>query len=97
MHKIKDETFLVVYGVLTLMLNNEKYVLKRGEKITVPPGVWHSFSTDVGCVFEEISTRAIPGDSYYKDPNISNKKNAERKTSVNHWNGYNLSMKIAQQ
>ena len=96
MHKIKDETFLVVYGVLTLTLNNEKYVLKRGEKMTVPPGVWHSFATDVGCIFEEISTRAIPGDSYYKDSNISNKKNAERKTLVNHWNGYNLSEKIAQ-
>ena len=94
MHKLKDETFIVVYGDLKLRLGDEEFELTKGDQMTVPPGVWHSFSSDTGCVFEEISTTAIKDDSYYRDPVISAKTSNERKTSVNHWNGYNLTKKI---
>ena len=51
--------------------------MKRGE--------WHKFHSLHGAVVEEISTRAIPGDSYYEDPLISNLELSERKTSIPNW------------
>ena len=96
MHKLKDETFIVLHGDLNLRLGDEEFKLQKGDQMTVPPGVWHSFSSENGCIFEEISTTASKGDSYYRDPVISAKSNSERKTAVNHWNGYNLTRKISE-
>lgn len=82
-HKVKEETFNVVYGSITFILNGKKVECKAGDIIPVERGVIHAFESSEGCVFEEISTTHIPGDSYYEDPEILNNKN--RKTVLTYW------------
>lgn len=85
MHKLKEETFLVISGNLDIELDGSPYSLRPGEQITVMPGVWHQFKSENGCVFEEISTTAYPSDSYYRDPKITQLTSEQRKTKVDHW------------
>lgn len=82
-HKNKEETFIVLYGDITLCLNDVKQTLYKGDSITIEPGVRHSFSTVGGCVVEEVSTRHDPRDSYYTDESINS--NPNRKTLVTYW------------
>ena len=69
-HKIKEEAFSVIYG--DLILNNKEY--KKGDIVVVERCERHSFTSKTGCVFEEISTSHIVGDSYYTDETIMNNK-----------------------
>ena len=70
-HIKKEETFHVLYGDVTLMLNHEKKSFKAGELVVVERGVSHDFSTETGCVLEEISTQHFKSDSIYEDPDIA--------------------------
>ena len=54
------------------------------------PGVWHSFKTVNGCIFEEISTTHFPNDSFYRDPKIDKLTGQMRKTVVDHWGRFQL-------
>ena len=85
MHKLKEETFLVISGFLDIELDGTSYTLHSGEQITVMPGVWHQFKSENGCVFEEISTTAYVADSYYRDKKITQLTSKQRKTKVDHW------------
>lgn len=89
-HKLKTETFICLYGELIGFVDNKKYILQPGDQVTVPAGVWHSFESIKGCVFEEISTSQHPNDSVYKDPNINKMDTKERKTKVDHWGRFQL-------
>lgn len=89
-HKRKEETFVILYGTLSLTLDREQFILEEGEMITIHPGVWHSFSSDTGCIFEEISTTHYNDDSHYSDPVIRNKSREERKTKVNNWGRFSF-------
>lgn len=91
-HTVKDETFLVLWGDLEVDLNGQRYRLKEGDQLTVQAGNWHSFSSVYGCIFEEISTTAIAGDSEYRDPAIN--QNKHRKTRVQGWGRFQLKEKI---
>ena len=82
-HKIKEESFHVLYGVLDLIINGCEVRLYMGDLITIERGVQHSFTSQEGCVFEEVSTTHIIGDSYYADEAISQTEIAKRKTIVN--------------
>ena len=82
-HKIKKETFHILYGSLNLKLNGKLIYLKPKDIITIEPGVNHEFSSKSGCIFEEISTNHKVSDSYYTDSKINNNKN--RKTFVKFW------------
>ena len=82
-HKIKKETFHILYGSLNLKLNGKLIYLKPKDIITIDPGVNHEFSSKSGCIFEEISTNHKVSDSYYTDSKINNNKN--RKTFVKFW------------
>lgn len=93
-HKLKEETFLVLWGELHLELDQRRKLLVPGDTITVLPGVWHRFWTDTGCVFEEISTTAHPNDSVYRDPDINKMTSAQRKTSVDHWGRFQLTEQL---
>ena len=84
-HKIKEETFQVLYGDLECVVNDKKYYLKPGDILTVKRMDVHSFSSINGAVFEEISTTHIKGDSYYTDQNISKQDYIQRKTIVKDW------------
>ena len=71
--------------------------LTPGDTLLVLPGVWHSFWTETGCVFEEISTTHYNNDSVYKDAAINKLERSERKTVVDHWGRYQLPEKLNRQ
>lgn len=91
MHKRKEETFLVLHGDLVLTIDGKEHILTPGEQITVFPGQWHEFTSKNGCIFEEISTTAHKGDSFYKNPDIAGLDTNQRKTVVDHWGRFVLS------
>ena len=84
-HKKKEETFQLLWGSLNVVMNNNSYNLKPGETLLVERGANHSFSSDTGAIFEEISTTHIKNDSYYEDEKIACKDPIERKTTIESW------------
>lgn len=85
MHKVKEETFQLLYGDLEVVVDGEEREMKPGDIQTVLRGQMHSFSSRTGAVFEEISTTHVRNDSYYEDPVIAKKDLMERKTKVYKW------------
>jgi quercetin dioxygenase-like cupin family protein len=79
-HKIKKETFHILYGNLELKLNGKNELKKKGDIITINPIVKHEFSTKTGAVIEEISTTHHKADSFYTDKKIH--ENKSRKTII---------------
>ena len=84
-HKVKEESFQVLSGVLTLTLNGETRDVFAGEVVTVERGTMHSFTSKEGCIFEEVSTTHIKNDSYYEDEKIANLDLMQRKTILEDW------------
>lgn len=84
-HKRKEETFQVLHGEVHVTMDGHARVLREGETCLIQPGVWHTFRTDTGCIFEEVSTTHYNDDSFYKDKRINEMERAERKTIVDHW------------
>ena len=81
-HIRKEETFELLYGDCTLTLNNKSIKMKKGEPILIERGVDHSFSSKLGAVVEEVSTKHYVGDSIYNDPNINKLDISERKVNI---------------
>jgi N-acetylneuraminate synthase len=94
-HKLKEETFIIIWGELISFLDGREKLLKPGDTLTVPPGVWHQFQTDIGCIFEEISTTAYPNDSVYKDNSINALPQSQRKTIVDHWGRFQINQQLS--
>ena len=84
-HKLKEETFQVLFGDMQLVLNDEPRTLKVGDTMTVKRMDWHSFSTKNGLIFEEISTTHHRNDSFYEDGEIANLDVMQRKTFLEAW------------
>jgi sialic acid synthase SpsE len=82
-HKIKEETFHVLYGSIQLDLDGVPSTCSPGDVITVNPGVRHAFRSVDGAVIEEISSTHNTNDSYYTDPAIDT--NSNRKTLLSYW------------
>lgn len=82
-HKIKEETFHVLYGEVILSLDGKSTVCRPGDVVTVEPGTRHAWKSETGAVIEEISTTHVVNDSYYTDEAIM--QNTERKTSLTYW------------
>ena len=78
-HNLKDETYFILSGDLTVNYENKKSKLKPGDTITIDKQKIHSFSTENGVVFEEIGTKYIKGDSNYIDQSI---KSRDRKSYI---------------
>jgi len=93
-HKLKEETFQVLHGELRIWVDGREKVLLPGDTCMVLPGVWHSFWTPTGCVFEEVSTTHHNNDSVYKDSAINQLERHQRKTRVNHWGRWELPKKL---
>ncbi len=87
-HLKKDETFQVLDGVLEIDIEGKKRTLYPGETTWVPRGVWHSFKTKEGVIFEEVSTTAHGDDSFYIDRIIARLPREERKTRLLNWGRY---------
>lgn len=84
LHKEKDETFFVLHGsVWVRIADSPEILLNKGQTIRITPGSVHEFWTQDGCVVEELSTKHVPSDSYYIDPEIIN--NPNRKSFINYW------------
>jgi len=83
LHKVKEETFNVLFGELECILDGKQYYLKPGEDIVVRRNTPHSFSSKDGAIFEELSTTHYKNDSFYDDPEIQN--NDSRKTLLTFW------------
>lgn len=84
-HKIKEESFQVLSGILDLTLDDREVKVKAGEVITVERGSRHAFTSEKGCVFEEISTTHVKDDSYYEDEKITKMNLSGRKTIFQSW------------
>lgn len=87
-HKRKEETFHILHGDLNVVLDGREFAFRAGQTLLVQAGVWHSFWSESGCVFEEISTTAYKEDSVYADSSIA--ENQNRKTTVSHWGRWEL-------
>jgi len=82
-HRVKEETFHVLYGNMWVSLDGNTRKVQRGEIVVVERGVKHGFGTENGVVIEEISSTHHGDDSFYTDPAIA--KNEYRKTLLTHW------------
>ena len=82
-HEKKEETFQVLYGEMNLELEKEKISLKPGDIQTVERKINHSFSSEKGCIFEEVSTTHYKDDSFYEHEDVKNNQN--RKTYMTFW------------
>lgn len=78
-HKLKEETFTVLYGTLDVVADGVASQVIKGESMVVERGVAHSFASKEGCVFEEISTTHYANDSFYEK---ESEFVSPRKTSV---------------
>ena len=84
-HLRKEETFRLLYGDVALSLNGQVTNMAVGDIVTVEKEVRHEFSTQTGCVIEEISDTHFTDDSFYTDEAIN--KNLDRKTVVSLYTG----------
>ena len=85
-HKVKEETFQLLYGDLKLTIDGQPdRFMKPGDIQTVMRGEMHGFSSEGGAIFEEVSTQHMKSDSYYQDPVINNQDPMERKTYLKKW------------
>jgi sialic acid synthase SpsE/uncharacterized cupin superfamily protein len=89
-HRLKEETFQVLWGEMYLDIGGDERLLRPGDTAVVLPGAWHKFRTERGCVVEEISTTHHNNDSVYKDPSINKLPREERKTIVKHWGRFEI-------
>lgn len=84
-HKVKEETFQLLYGDLQVSLDDKEISMIPGDIQTVLRGEKHSFTSRTGAIFEEVSTTHVRNDSYYDDPRIQNLDPLERKSILRKW------------
>ena len=85
-HKKKYETFIIIFGSLTLIDNKKKFLLNAGDKVDLKKSGLHEFKAGSnGCIFEEISTTSYNSDSFYKNKLIKKLDRDKRKTYVKNW------------
>ena len=82
-HRLKEESFIVDQGDVSVNIDGVEKEYKKGDVILVRTGVRHSFTSRNGGIFEEISTTHYKNDSYYGDERITG--NPERKTYIKIW------------
>ncbi len=69
-HKLIKETFFVITGHVRMRIGDTVVDMRAGDKLTMPPGTWHTFTSHDGAIIEEVTTRQVEGDSYFEDPGI---------------------------
>lgn len=80
-HKLKEETFHVLWGEMLLKLDGKDMILRPGDQVIIKQGQKHSFTTKTGVIVEELSTTHYKDDSYYEDSTIYTEP-AFRKTQL---------------
>lgn len=84
-HKKKEETFQILWGEAEIEIEGKKKIYYPGDTVLIQRGVWHSFGTKIGVIFEEISTTHSKDDSIYQDKVINKIPLEERKTKLDNW------------
>jgi sialic acid synthase SpsE/quercetin dioxygenase-like cupin family protein len=84
-HKVKEETFQLLYGDLIINIEGKERKMQPGDIQTVLRGEKHSFTSIRGAIFEEVSTTHVVSDSYYEDTKIRSLDPIERKTILKKW------------
>lgn len=79
-HKIKMESFYILFGTLKVEINAVVHPLDAGEMIHIERGEDHAFWSDGGVVFEELSTNYTQNDSFYLEDAIQKTTYAQRRT-----------------
>lgn len=81
-HKIKKESFYILSGNLMVQVEDQITCMQPGQILHVDEGQVHSFWTETGVVFEELSTMYVPNDSVYMDESIRNSTYEDRRTTI---------------
>jgi sialic acid synthase SpsE/quercetin dioxygenase-like cupin family protein len=84
-HKSKEETFHILWGDVSMTLDDAPKECRQGDVVVIEAGVKHAFSSRSGAVIEEISSTHYKEDSFYTDPAIT--ANKDRKTCLTYWMG----------
>jgi len=63
-HKIKDETFYILKGVVLMELEKEEFLMEEGSVIHIPTGAKHRFTGSTDAEILEVSTQHFEDDSY---------------------------------
>jgi N-acetylneuraminate synthase len=82
-HESKTETFFILAGQATIVVDGRSHLLSKGQYIKVLPYEKHTIIAPLNheaTVIEELSTHHVPNDSFYEDEEIQNATN--RKTIV---------------
>ncbi len=82
-HKLKEETFICVWGSAEVKVEGLITELQPGDILTIPVGAKHTISSKNGGVLEEISTNHKTEDSFYTDPHIV--ESSRRKSTLSIW------------
>jgi len=69
-HKRKHETFFVVRGSVRMRLGEGERVLAAGERLSMPPGLGHSFTGIGDALLLEVSMPTALEDSFFEDKRI---------------------------
>lgn len=87
-HLKKEEAFHILSGQLEVEISGRHKTLRSGDVQVVPRGAKHNFWTEIGVIFEEVSTTHFNDDSMYEDPKIARMPREARKTKLINW-GFN--------
>ncbi|OGH71445.1 MAG: spore coat protein [Candidatus Magasanikbacteria bacterium RIFCSPLOWO2_01_FULL_43_20b] len=82
-HKLKEETFHVLWGDVVFIVSGERKECGPSDIVTIERESNHSFESTNGCVLEEISTTHYKDDTFYEDASIA--QNQNRKTQLTYW------------
>ncbi len=70
-HKIKDETFFIMRGMVTMEVDGKPMTLREGAVFQMAPGMKHTFAAEGGAALVlEVSLPSIPHDNIFDDPRI---------------------------
>ena len=70
-HKIKDETFFVVKGRVTMEIDGVPLTLNEGATYKMAPGWKHTFAAEGGpALVLEVSLPSLPKDNFFDDARI---------------------------
>jgi len=67
-HKLKDETFYILEGMVNMIIEGESELLAQGESVRIYPYMKHRFVGVKDSQILEISTQHFENDSYRLDP-----------------------------
>ncbi len=71
-HRRKHETFFVLEGQVSMVVNGRETLLRQGDTLAMPPGWKHRFTGLGPALILEVSMPSTQGDNFFSDPRIGN-------------------------